>query len=78
MFDEVVEPSTMDKAVADAASRLAAPAVAPNRHMLHTSEESMSHFREYMAEFALQQALRLYGADVLDKVDNGWRAKDVA
>jgi thioesterase DpgC len=78
MFDEVVEPSMMDNAVAEAAARMAAPAVTPNRHMLHTSEESMSHFRGYMAEFALQQALRLYGADVLDKVNNGWRAKDVA
>jgi thioesterase DpgC len=46
--------------------------------MLHTSEEPLSAFREYMAEFALQQALRLYGADVLDKVHNGWQAKGAA
>jgi thioesterase DpgC len=78
IFDEVVDPAHMDDAVADAAARLAAPAVTPNRHMPHVCEEPLSLFREYMAEFALQQALRLYGADVLDKVDNGWRAKGAA
>jgi thioesterase DpgC len=46
--------------------------------MLHAAEEPLSAFRGYMAEFAMQQALRLYGADVLSKVDNGWRAKDAA
>jgi len=78
IFDEVVDPATMDTAVAEAAARLAAPAVTPNRHMLHAAEEPMSAFREYMAEFALQQALRLYGADVLDKVAGGWQAKGAA
>lgn len=78
IIDEVVDPAAMDIAIAEAAARMAAPAVAPNRHMLHAAEEPLSAFREYMAEFAMQQALRLYGADVLSKVDNGWRAKDAA
>jgi thioesterase DpgC len=78
VIDEVVDRARMDQTIADAVARLDAPAVTPNRHMLYTAEEPMSMFREYMAEFAMQQALRLYDEDVLTKVDLGWRAKDVS
>ena len=68
VFDEVVEPEVMEASVTAAAARLAAPAVAANRRMLHAAEEPFDAFRGYMADFAIEQALRLYSPDVLEKV----------
>ncbi|MFJ2833634.1 (3,5-dihydroxyphenyl)acetyl-CoA 1,2-dioxygenase DpgC [Streptomyces sp. NPDC087263] len=68
LIDEVVEPEEIDEAVAGAVERLRGPAVVPNRRMLNAAEEPVEEFRRYMAEFALQQALRLYGEDVIGKV----------
>ncbi|HKS43667.1 MAG TPA: (3,5-dihydroxyphenyl)acetyl-CoA 1,2-dioxygenase DpgC [Amycolatopsis sp.] len=70
LIDEVVPPAEVDAAVERAAAALRGPAVVPNRRMLHLAEEPVEQFRLYMAEFALEQALRLYADDVLDKV---WR-----
>nr|ADK54811.1 dihydroxyphenylglycine synthase subunit C [uncultured soil bacterium] len=67
LVDEVVEPGELDAAVERGVERLRAPAVTANRRMLNLSEEPPEEFRRYMAEFALQQALRLYGEDVIDK-----------
>lgn len=66
--DEVVDPKLLDAAVDAAAARLTSPAVVANRHMINIAEEPLDHFRAYAAEFALEQALRLYSADVIDKV----------
>jgi thioesterase DpgC len=68
LVDEVVEPEDLDAAVERGAARLKSPAVVANRHMLNAAEESPEEFRRYIAEFALQQALRLYGEDVITKV----------
>ncbi|WP_280242308.1 (3,5-dihydroxyphenyl)acetyl-CoA 1,2-dioxygenase DpgC [Nocardia abscessus] len=68
VFDSVVEPDAMDVEIDRAAERLAADAVVANKHMLVTAEEPQDTFRAYLAEFALHQALRLYGVDVLAKV----------
>lgn len=68
LVDEVVEPEAMDAAVADALQRLRGAAVLANRRMLNLAEESEDAFRHYMAEFALQQALRIYSQDVITKV----------
>jgi thioesterase DpgC len=68
VVDEVVEPAAMDGAVERSIGRLKAPAVAANRRMLNLAEEPVDEFRRYMAEFAVQQALRLYGEDVIDKL----------
>ena len=38
-----------------------------NRRMLNLAEEPLDEFRRYMAEFAVQQALRLYSEDVIGK-----------
>lgn len=67
VLDEVVEPAGMDDAITAAVERLGGPAVVPNRHMLNLAEEPADEFRCYMAEFALQQALRIHGADVVGK-----------
>jgi thioesterase DpgC len=68
LVDEVVEPADMEEAVERALDRLQSPAVVANRRMLNIAEESPDEFRRYMAEFAAQQALRLYSEDVIGKV----------
>lgn len=68
LVDEVVEPAELDDAIERSLRHLQAPAVTANRRMLNVAEESPDEFRRYMAEFAMQQALRLYSEDVVDKV----------
>ncbi|WP_240660333.1 (3,5-dihydroxyphenyl)acetyl-CoA 1,2-dioxygenase DpgC [Streptomyces sp. WAC 01529] len=68
LVDEIVEPEEMDAAVERAVAGLDGAAVLANRRMLNLAEEPPDAFRAYMAEFALQQALRIYGQDVIDKV----------
>jgi len=68
LFDAVVEPDALDAAVDIHAAQLDSAAVGVNRRMLNLAEEPMDLFRLYLAEFALQQALRLYSEDVLAKV----------
>jgi (3,5-dihydroxyphenyl)acetyl-CoA 1,2-dioxygenase len=67
LVDEVAEPAGMEKAIEGSLDRLQSPAVAANRRMLSLAEESPDDFRRYMAEFAVQQALRLYSDDVIGK-----------
>jgi thioesterase DpgC len=67
LFDEVVPAEAMDAALDAAVRRLDSPAVEANRRMLHALEEPFDAFRGYMAEFALEQALRLYSEDVIAK-----------
>ncbi|MET9182082.1 (3,5-dihydroxyphenyl)acetyl-CoA 1,2-dioxygenase DpgC [Kitasatospora aureofaciens] len=68
LVDEVVEPDRMDRAITESLARLDGPAVTTNRRMLNLAEEPPEQFRLYLAEFAMQQALRLYSADVIGKV----------
>jgi thioesterase DpgC len=67
LIDEVVEPAELDQAVHAALTKLRDPAVTANRRMLNLAVESADGFRAYMAEFAVQQALRVHAADVLGK-----------
>lgn len=67
LIDQVAEPGSLDLAIEQSLERLQAPAVAANRRMLNLAEESPAEFRRYLAEFALQQALRLYSDDVIGK-----------
>ena len=76
--DEVVEPAGMDRAIAASVERLESPAVVPNRRMLNLSDEPPEEFRRYLAEFALQQALRLYSEDVIGKVGRFTAERDAA
>ncbi|WP_405868902.1 (3,5-dihydroxyphenyl)acetyl-CoA 1,2-dioxygenase DpgC [Streptomyces sp. NBC_01515] len=78
VFDEVHEGEELDIAVERSLDRLRGSAVLANRHMLNLAEESVDDFRCYMAEFALQQALRLYSPDVIDKVGGFTAAKRTA
>lgn len=68
LLDEVTEPDQMDHAVELSLERLDSPAVVTNRRMLNLAEEPPETFRQYMSEFAVQQALRLYSEDVIGKV----------
>jgi (3,5-dihydroxyphenyl)acetyl-CoA 1,2-dioxygenase len=72
LFDEVVDPGALDAAVESNVDLMDNPAVAANRRMLNLAEEPPDSFREYMAEFAAEQALRLYEKDVLDKLRRSW------
>jgi (3,5-dihydroxyphenyl)acetyl-CoA 1,2-dioxygenase len=76
LCDEVVDPAAVGDAARAAAERLAAPAVRANRRMLNLAEEPVDALRAYLAEFALEQALRLYSPDVLDKVARFSGSKD--
>ncbi|MGI5163165.1 (3,5-dihydroxyphenyl)acetyl-CoA 1,2-dioxygenase DpgC [Spirillospora sp. CA-253888] len=67
LIDEVAEPDRLDAALAAGVERMRGPAVGANRLMLNLAEEPEEAFRAYMAEFALQQSLRLYADDVVDK-----------
>ncbi|WP_084510930.1 (3,5-dihydroxyphenyl)acetyl-CoA 1,2-dioxygenase DpgC [Nocardia lijiangensis] len=79
VFDSVVEPGALAAEITRAAEQLAADAVIANKHMIVTAEEPQDAFRRYMSEFALHQALRLYGEDVLAKVSRfSARAHDSA
>lgn len=66
--DDVVPTESVGTAVDAAAKALDSPAVVANRRMLNLAEEPPGLFREYMAEFAHTQALRMYSQDVLEKV----------
>lgn len=68
VVDEVHDHADLDHAVERSVERLRGSAVLANRRMLNLAEEPPDEFRRYMAEFALQQALRLYSSDVIDKV----------
>jgi thioesterase DpgC len=68
MVDEVVEPAALDAAAERAAARLTGEAVAANRRMINMAEESPDELRIYLAEFALEQALRIHGDDVIEKL----------
>lgn len=68
LVDEVVPPEEMDEAVERAVARLAGDAVVANRRMINLVEEPPDLLREYLAEFALEQALRIHADDVIDKV----------
>jgi thioesterase DpgC len=70
--DEVVPAAELDRAVEVAVRQLDNPAVVANRRMLHLAEEPADAFREYLAEFAVVQAIRLYSPDVLSKIGAEW------
>jgi (3,5-dihydroxyphenyl)acetyl-CoA 1,2-dioxygenase len=67
LIDEIAESDELDAAAERCLARLQSPAVVANRHMQTLAEETPEEFLRYMAEFSLQQALRLYSDDVISK-----------
>ncbi|MGW0908522.1 (3,5-dihydroxyphenyl)acetyl-CoA 1,2-dioxygenase DpgC [Streptomyces sp. NPDC002853] len=68
LVDEIHTPNELNAAVEASLDRLRGPAVTANRKMLNAADEDVDVFRRYMAEFALEQSMRLHSADVVDKV----------
>jgi thioesterase DpgC len=68
LVDEVVAPEDMDEAVERGLARLSGDAVVANRRMINVAEEPLDGLRSYLAEFALEQALRIHADDVIGKV----------
>ncbi|MCW6009386.1 enoyl-CoA hydratase/isomerase family protein, partial [Micromonospora sp. CPCC 205371] len=67
--DEVHETGpALDAAVRRGADRLRGAAVVANRRMLLAAEEPLDAFRRFLADFTVEQALRLHSDDVLGKV----------
>ncbi|MBL3671383.1 enoyl-CoA hydratase/isomerase family protein [Streptomyces sp. M2CJ-2] len=67
LVDEVVDPAHLDRAVDRALDLLRDSAVTANRRMVNLAAEPAEGFRAYMAEFAVQQGLRIHAADVLSR-----------
>lgn len=76
LCDEVVGPAELDDAVLRAIDALDNPAVVANRRMLQLAEESDASFLAYMAEFAQVQSMRMYAADVLEKIGRAWARRE--
>ncbi|MEY9878164.1 thioesterase DpgC [Streptacidiphilus sp. MAP12-33] len=68
LVDEVHDADQLDAAVERSVERMRGDAVVANRRMMNSAEEPIDDFRRYMADFALQQALRMYSEDVINKV----------
>lgn len=68
--DEVVPPAEMDAAIEAAALALDSPAALANRTLIALAEEPEDRFREYLAEFAVIQARRIYDEDVVGRIDS--------
>lgn len=69
VFDEVVTAENMTQSIDDAVSILSCQATVANRRMLKLAEEPLEALRLYLAEFALEQAQRLYSNDVVQNLD---------
>lgn len=67
LADEVAEPRDMDSVIEKSLRAFREPAVLANRYMMSLAGEPLDGFRLYMAEFALQQGLRVQAPDVLGK-----------
>jgi (3,5-dihydroxyphenyl)acetyl-CoA 1,2-dioxygenase len=67
LVDDVVDAHELELAIEKSIEGLQGPAAVSNRRMLNLAEETPQEFLSYMAEFALQQALRLYSDDVIGK-----------
>lgn len=70
--DNVVPAVEMDAEIAKWAARLAGPAVIANRRMLRVVQEPIDAFREYLANYARDQARLLYGPDLIRNLERGW------
>jgi (3,5-dihydroxyphenyl)acetyl-CoA 1,2-dioxygenase len=81
MVDEVVEVGSMDEAIARATSMLASTgpiAFAGNHRMIRLGEEPDGVFRDYMAQFARDQALALFRPELINNLEQHWLARKSA
>lgn len=76
IVDEVVDAGEVDAAIDKSVDGLKGSAVIANRRMLNLAAEPPDEFRAYMAEFAVQQAIRLYSDDVISKVSRFYARRE--
>ncbi len=77
--DEVVEPGTMDEALARAVERLTGSGVvsaAGNRRAFRVGEEPLDLFRRYMAVYAREQAYCHFSPALIANLERNWDAKN--
>ena len=74
-FDRIEDQSVLDEVVEAEANLLTHPATVANRRMLMAAEEPQDHFREYMADFCLNQIYCLYNKDIIQKIASQWSRK---
>ena len=72
LCDEVVPASRVESRVEAAAAGLAQPAVISNRRVLHRFEEPPEVSRTYLATYAVEQARRLFSADLVANLERTW------
>lgn len=70
--DEVVGADAVDERIEVAVDDLSNPALAGNRRVLHQAEEPVDVFRQYMAQYAREQTIRLYSRDLMDNLEWRW------
>ncbi|MFI6321625.1 enoyl-CoA hydratase/isomerase family protein [Nonomuraea sp. NPDC050556] len=78
LCDDVVASDAVDVAVDRAAQSLRGSAVVANRRMLHLAAEPVDALRTYLAQFAVEQAQRMYHDDVLTAIERNWIARERA
>jgi (3,5-dihydroxyphenyl)acetyl-CoA 1,2-dioxygenase len=76
LVDAVAGASEVDAALEKGLGKLRGPAVIANRRMLSLAAEPEDDFRAYIAEFAIQQAIRLYSDDVIGKASRFSAGRD--
>ncbi len=67
VFDQVVTPAMMDRAIVDGIELMSPSSVVTNRRMLRLSAHPQGAFREYMSAFANEQVTRVYSDEVMEK-----------
>jgi len=73
LVDQLVDDeAAMEPAIQAAVAVMRSDAIVPNRRMMRLGEEPIELFRTYMAEFALEQAKRIYAPAVLARLQARW------
>lgn len=70
--DRIVDQRDIDAAVEMEANLLTHPATVANRRLLLSAEEPQYLFREYMADFCLNQLYCIYNKDIMKKITDKW------
>jgi thioesterase DpgC len=76
--DDVVAPDQMDAAIDRAAAELTSSgmiSLVANRKALRVGQEPLDRFRQYMSNYAQEQAYCLYSPALIDNLERNWDAR---
>ena len=76
--DDVVEPDEMDATIEYAAVELlnaGMTSLVANRKALRVAQEPLDRFRQYMSNYAQEQAYCLYSPALIDNLERNWDAR---